>query len=396
MSVIGTRLPVDSDPYQGIVLEPIAEELGLPPTVGTPMGYSLKIEDTVLAISQDYRLYPNCRNMTTPKATFYTAYNRKAQRTEYVVGPNDVDAFANNLGLYMTAAGNFFGFLGSPSRYEVISGTASYLFAIGHFRDGFRMLGRAWLEALQDPNWWMQTLMTAESMSAPKPTSGLTRAAEDLERNPIRAPTVREPAGAVRGGARPIAPSAAGEPSLARVEPKVTEPAFLPEMEDGPPRGPSSNPAEIAQNLARGNLGERLAADALHADGHTILSYKPDIAGTNQGGIDIVTLKNNKVYFIDNKALTRAGNVSNVSALTTNFDKNMATVRTDFSRFAADTTRSAAERDLFQNAVRSIDSGSYIRAVTNANVAPDTKILSGVSQQLKNQGIEFINVMRKP
>src|SRR5207249_3020292 len=48
---------------------------------------------------------------------------------------------------------------------------------------------------------------------------------------------------------------------------------------------------EGPKRLARGNLGEKLATDALAKDGHTILDYKPDIAGTNQGGIDIVTMK---------------------------------------------------------------------------------------------------------
>jgi hypothetical protein len=73
------------------------------------------------------------------------------------------------------------------------------------------------------------------------------------------------------------------------------------------------------QRLARGNLGERLASDALAADGYDILAYKPDIIGTNQGGIDIVAMRGDDLYLVDNKALTRSGNVSSVSALTDNF-----------------------------------------------------------------------------
>jgi len=79
---------------------------------------------------------------------------------------------------------------------------------------------------------------------------------------------------------------------------------------------------DTAERLRRGNLGEKLAAEALAADRYKILYYKPNIEGTNQGGIDIVAMKGGVVYFFDNKALTRAGNISSVSALTTNLAQN--------------------------------------------------------------------------
>jgi len=148
------------------------------------------------------------------------------------------------------------------------------------------------------------------------------------------------------------------------------------------------------QRLARGNFGERTATEALAADRHTILSYKPDIAGTNQGGIDMVTLKDGVVYFIDNKALTRSGNVSSVSALTTNFAKNRLSVVQQFTQYANDMSRPAAERAMFQQAIKDINQGKFIRAVTNANLTKDTAILSGISDKLKNMGLIFIDVMR--
>jgi Holliday junction resolvase-like predicted endonuclease len=146
--------------------------------------------------------------------------------------------------------------------------------------------------------------------------------------------------------------------------------------------------------MARGNFGERAATEALASDGHVILSYKPNVMGTNQGGVDIVTLKNGVVHFIDNKALTRSGNISSVSSLTTNFAQNRATVVKEFTEFAQDISRPAAERAMFQQAVNDINSGRFVRAVTNANLAPDSKLLSGVTQNLQNQGIQFIDVMR--
>lgn len=147
------------------------------------------------------------------------------------------------------------------------------------------------------------------------------------------------------------------------------------------------------QKLARGNFGERAATEALAADGHTILSYKPAIAGTNQGGIDMVTLLNGVVHFIDNKALTRSGNVSSVSALTTNFAKNRAAVVQEFTQYLNDLARPAAERAMFQRAVDNINNGKFVRAVTNANLAPDTAILSDISDKLKKLGLVFMDVM---
>jgi hypothetical protein len=61
---------------------------------------------------------------------------------------------------------------------------------------------------------------------------------------------------------------------------------------------------EVAKYLAQGNFGERLSTEVLSTEGHRILHYKPDVAGTNQGGTDIVTLRADVVYFVYKKALT--------------------------------------------------------------------------------------------
>jgi Holliday junction resolvase-like predicted endonuclease len=166
----------------------------------------------------------------------------------------------------------------------------------------------------------------------------------------------------------------------------------------------AGTPFKTTQRLIRGNVGERLAADALASDGHLILMYKPDILGTNQGGIDIVTLRDGVLYLIDNKALTRTGNAASVSALTTNYAKNVAAVGRDLTAMLADPARSAAERDIIRQALQALTSGKVIRAVTNANIlvenapivgaklARETKFLSGVTSKLANQGIQFIDV----
>jgi hypothetical protein len=149
---------------------------------------------------------------------------------------------------------------------------------------------------------------------------------------------------------------------------------------------------DTAQRLVRGNIGEKLAADVLATRGHRILSFKPSILGTNQGGIDIVTIENGVVYLIDNKALTKAGNIGSVSALTTNFNQNLASVRRDLQTALAVPGISADEAATLQQAVTAIDNGNYVRAVTNANISRDTQVLTGVTDNLAGQGIQFINV----
>jgi Holliday junction resolvase-like predicted endonuclease len=149
-----------------------------------------------------------------------------------------------------------------------------------------------------------------------------------------------------------------------------------------------------SSRLAQGNLGERLATEALAAEGHQILFYKPDILGTNQGGIDVVTRQDGMLYLIDNKALTRDVNVSSVSALTTNFVQNVAAARDDFAAYAADATRPAAEVQVFQQAVTDIDAGNYVRAVTNASISE--QVARGLTQKLQDEGIQFINVRPHP
>src|SRR5262249_54284211 len=83
--------------------------------------------------------------------------------------------------------------------------------------------------------------------------------------------------------------------------------------------------------LKQGLAGERLAVDALNQQGHTILDFKPDIKGTNQGGFDAVTMKDGVVNFVDNKAYSTGKNVGSVSALDKNFDQNLAATRQKFT-----------------------------------------------------------------
>lgn len=170
------------------------------------------------------------------------------------------------------------------------------------------------------------------------------------------------------------------------IDPEI-EDAFK-EFDNVVPEGPY----ETTNKLKRGNFGERAATEWLADEGHKIIDFKPDIRGTNQGGIDMVTLKGGKAYLVDNKALTRSGNVSSVTALTKNFEKNLQAVKDSLRAMLADGSRSASEKAVLRETLDSLESGNYVKAVTNANLTRDSKVLTGVTENLSKQGIEFINV----
>jgi hypothetical protein len=162
----------------------------------------------------------------------------------------------------------------------------------------------------------------------------------------------------------------------------------------------SADEARIDNRHARGNLGERAATEWLAANDYQILNYKPDIKGTTRPGIDMVAMKDDKVYLLDNKALSRSGDVRDVSALTRNLadtdnrEGNLARAKRELEKMAGDTKRPAEERALIGRALDALQQDRDVLAVTNANVARDDRRLEGVSQELQKQGIEFIDVMR--
>jgi Holliday junction resolvase-like predicted endonuclease len=151
---------------------------------------------------------------------------------------------------------------------------------------------------------------------------------------------------------------------------------------------------QTTEALKQGLAGERLAAESLAQQGHQILDYKPDIKGTNQGGIDIVTIKDGTVYFVDNKAYGTGRNVGSVSALEKNFDKNVKAVLEKFEKFAKDPARTQPERDLYKTAVEAIHNKNYLKAVTTAAVVPDGKAAQDISGGLR--GREFIHLKSGP
>jgi hypothetical protein len=141
-----------------------------------------------------YRFYPNLRRRDgVPHIVFYVAYNKTRRLTEYVIGPRKLDDFLRMGKLYAIAAGNFYGFTGRLSEYEISSAQVGYLAAKGDLRGAINALGRAWLSALQDPGWWAMAITSTAAVLPKTPSPALVRI-EATEANLLRQNVTRSAA----------------------------------------------------------------------------------------------------------------------------------------------------------------------------------------------------------
>lgn len=154
---------------------------------------------------------------------------------------------------------------------------------------------------------------------------------------------------------------------------------------------------QTAEKLKKGLFGERTATDALAQDGHEIILSKPDIMGTNQGGIDIVTVKDNQAYLIDNKALTTGRNVNSVSALDRNLKQNIAELVKELKAARNKPGATKMQQDKLDEAIQLIENKKFKLVVTNASLVENIGQASrGITDKLLKKGFEFIDIMRKP
>jgi hypothetical protein len=99
---------------------------------------------------------------------YYIAYRRADTLlvgdqgwNEFVVGPDSIEQFLGNLSIYVGLAATVYAF-GPPAPYQAASGQVAQRALEGNLGGSVRALGTAWLEAVQDPSWW---LSVASSMS---------------------------------------------------------------------------------------------------------------------------------------------------------------------------------------------------------------------------------------
>lgn len=85
----------------------------------------------------------------------YRAYNVNTETTDYAVGPDKVLEFASLAPFYSIAAANFSRFEQKKHDYRLSTATAGYYFGQDRYDEGWRAVGRSWLEAFQDPEWYL-------------------------------------------------------------------------------------------------------------------------------------------------------------------------------------------------------------------------------------------------
>jgi hypothetical protein len=162
VQTLNNRYVPDDNAWQDEGLYPVVEP-DLPIHTWTP------VEGHILR--GIYRIVPQFSvrngNEHTKNVMYYLAYNNRAARVEYAFGPNKLDFFLNNVNFYMIAAGNFFLFSKEPPPYVVSSVRVGYLIQRGRLKEAFAVLGKSWLQALQDPNWWMISV-TSTAAALPK------------------------------------------------------------------------------------------------------------------------------------------------------------------------------------------------------------------------------------
>jgi len=217
-----------------------------------------------------YRIVPQLTNGEPPHVSFYIAYNTRAKRSEFAIGPEYLDFFINHMTLYMIAAGNFFGLTGQTPRYQVESAKVMHLGFKGDLGGAVRALGRSWLAALQDPGWWAQAAGAHAGLAAPEAAAGgeVEGAGAGRVPQPKAAPGPKGqvgapvPKAAAEGGegAGAVPPSAEAKPPARTPQPTATTPET-----SGTPADSSlaagGKPAQNPVDTARAGLEQDLAAE---------------------------------------------------------------------------------------------------------------------------------------
>lgn len=157
----------------------VAEELPEVKSSGSA-DHHLLLPFVSLGQSHTYRIVPQCVGSAADwQVAYYVAYNVSDKRNDFAISPDKLDYFCDNLTMHFIAARNWYAF--NPAQYQIQSGRVGYLAAQGHLRAAFSALGKAWLEALQDPMWWMLAVTSTASVLVGGGAVGSARAMQRLQ-----------------------------------------------------------------------------------------------------------------------------------------------------------------------------------------------------------------------
>lgn len=196
----GGRYPAAPNAWQGIDLEPNVRSR-VPIREGMFSGLHGVVTSGI------YRITPYLINADDPHVVYYEAVNTQVNRTEFIIGPAQLDDFVSNTTLYRFSAGHYFGVFGVRP-HETSSSQAALAMMQGDLGEAFSALGRSWRQALGDLSWWTGTLLSvggAVSSAGRQATRPATRA-------PVPArPAPRAPAAAAQWETAPMQVNASGQ-----------------------------------------------------------------------------------------------------------------------------------------------------------------------------------------
>jgi hypothetical protein len=159
-AITGPRYPTASRSYGDIMLYEVALS-DLPRVAHSgDSAHRLVVDFTLFGRPLTYKLYPQCvEEGGQTRVAYYLAFHAQRGHNEFAIGPARLDQFAGFVERFAVAAANFYGFTHSVTKQEVdLIKIQNQMFA-GNIGRALRLLGRSWLDALQDPNWVIQTVL---------------------------------------------------------------------------------------------------------------------------------------------------------------------------------------------------------------------------------------------
>src|SRR5262249_35334084 len=161
--------------------------------------HHLSLKFDILGAPVEYVFVPQCvGSIPDCQVAYYIAWNKRDQRNEYVIPPDQLDVFVDKAAKFFVIAADWYLF--NTTKYQIASSQAVYhahqaiaQLSWDETKACLETLGVAWWDALKDPGWWAQVLPAHLPLATPKPV-------------PMTAPELPVPPGAaLRASARALA-----------------------------------------------------------------------------------------------------------------------------------------------------------------------------------------------
>src|SRR5262245_7375029 len=179
--IVGECYPTAPNPYREVMIYDAVENLPEVSCSGDQK-HHLVLDFDAMRVPFRYKLYPQCINGKEGlEVVYYTAYHVQRQRVDYVVGPLCLDNFSSEVVTYHIAANYLYGVTNSATKHDINSFLLVNLAFKGDWRGVLRQLGKSWKDKLQDPHWYMETILAVggAAMAAEARAAGIQKIATD-------------------------------------------------------------------------------------------------------------------------------------------------------------------------------------------------------------------------